>query len=472
MNVTVKTKMTKILYVILVGSYLLPLKSVEATTGRVSHLGTFEGSTTFETISSNDVQPGLLIEVTDNEGNLTQYQSEEGKITIPNTHEGAYVTQAKLLGKTKYLDETTGEWFDECVEPCGLTPVSPTNPQLKTTGKNLFNIYGDVNQKYNGIIHSSNPNTVLENTVIASSASAYHHGRGQIIPVEKDATYTLSYKLEKNGMIEVHTPDWINFIIIYPPNGSTMVKRTFKAISDEIMISFNTSGTTGGGKIVDFQLEKGAEATNPIPYQSNLTTISESLTLEETMVLDLVKGEYVNPSHDRPVIKRITPRSTYTFNQLFVQVSGIIQPLIGSVTIPTDELTFTLDPNQEAGQQFIAPEFEVTNESNAPLTLTLKTFEQTTDVLNDVLPSEHDSWNGLSKEQSKDIALGLIAKTSNGWLSYVDTPHYVSNTTNKFLGTIKPNETIDFGFVAHHGQAFSETLSPSYRLTFVFDLLN
>ena len=113
----------------------------------------------------------------------------------------------------------------------------------------------------------------------------------------------------------------------------------------------------------------------------------------------------------------------------------------------------------------------MTNETNAPLDLMLKTFEQTTDVFNDVLPSKHSSWNDLTKEQSKDIALGLVTKPSTDWLSMVNEPHYVSETDNKLLGTIKPKRTVGFEFVAHHGQSFSETLNLSYRLTFVFDLL-
>lgn len=78
-----------------------------------SHIGTFEGSTTFTTSSSNGIDPGLFIEVRDVNGELKQYTSEDGVITVENTKEGAYITQAKLLGKTKYRDTNTGELLDE-----------------------------------------------------------------------------------------------------------------------------------------------------------------------------------------------------------------------------------------------------------------------------------------------------------------------------------------------------------------------
>ena len=50
-----------------------PSTVVEAAKG-ASHIGTFNGSTTFRTSSSNGVNPGLFIEVMDEYGRLTQYE--------------------------------------------------------------------------------------------------------------------------------------------------------------------------------------------------------------------------------------------------------------------------------------------------------------------------------------------------------------------------------------------------------------
>lgn len=114
------------------------IEIVEAEKSVATHIGTFEGSTTFRTSSRNGINPGLFIEVMDEYGNLTQYESEEGVITIPNTKEGAYVTQAKLLGKTKYRDQETGELLDDWEEGRNLSLESVENPILTTTGKNLI----------------------------------------------------------------------------------------------------------------------------------------------------------------------------------------------------------------------------------------------------------------------------------------------------------------------------------------------
>ena len=81
--------------------------NVNATQISSSHIGTFGGSTTFTTTSESEVTPEIFVEVMDKKGNLTQYESESGHLTIPNTHEGTYITQAKLLGKTKYKDIDT-----------------------------------------------------------------------------------------------------------------------------------------------------------------------------------------------------------------------------------------------------------------------------------------------------------------------------------------------------------------------------
>lgn len=117
---------------------LMKTQTTEAIQSVATHIGTFNGSTTFTTSSRNGINPGLFIEVMDDEGNLTQYESEDGVITIPNTQEGAYITQAKLLGKTKYVDEDTGEVLNAWEEGRNLKLESSENPILTAMGKNFF----------------------------------------------------------------------------------------------------------------------------------------------------------------------------------------------------------------------------------------------------------------------------------------------------------------------------------------------
>lgn len=550
--------------------------TIEAMKSVATHIGTFEGRTTFTTSSSNGINPGLFLEVMDEDGNLTQYQSEEGVITIPNTQEGAYITQAKFLGKTKYRDQDTGELLETWEEGRNLRLESVENPVLTTTGKNLFDLNGNINEKYNNMVASSNPNRINGNTIIASSNTYNHHGKGQKIKVKSGEKYTCSFTTSNNGVVFINTPNKVNYEL-YKASTFTF---TVPLDCDEIIVTFNTHESSSGGEIHDFQIELGETSTAYEPYQSSTLTVNEEITLrgigDVRDTLDLITGEFVqcvgewhitatedswranqdftpadgysgfnftistvfseslipkyfpkrmatlgfathagHTSANRgtdfhnngngklviesslvaprdleglkqwleenkvmlqyelatPVVKTVALISDYFFkpiNKESIEVVGMIDPLVASVTIPTDSLVFTLDPNQEEGQQFIAPEFRLMNETFAPLQVELKTFEQTTDVLNDVLPDAHENWEGLNQTQSRDIALALVPTPSDGWLSLHEDSYYVANVSNDFIGTVKGKSSVGFSFNALHGQSFSEVLNPQYRLSFVF----
>lgn len=83
---------------VLVSVVCLTIHTTDSEAGMLTagktHIGTFEGSTTFTTSSSNGIHPGLFLEVRDADGELKQYTSEDGVIIVPNTKEGAYVTKA------------------------------------------------------------------------------------------------------------------------------------------------------------------------------------------------------------------------------------------------------------------------------------------------------------------------------------------------------------------------------------------
>ena len=478
------------------GIVLLTTPSQCAEAGQIgnSHIGTFEGSTTFTVSSENGIQPTLFLEVIDKKGNLTQYESKKGSITIPNTEEGATVKRAILKGQN-------------------LINLASPHEEKEVVFKHRFQMYGVTNNlglgglKEGQLIYMSMEVNIHElNTINKSFVSATMRGTGG----HQHTIYNLEYlkKLPKDTWVKLST------IRSVKENESDSQYSFLFGLIGEVLdgdvsplarVSFrnpmwiNLTDMFGEGneptkeecdKISYFSGEQSVQ--KPVLSISNGdgTKMSELTVASDLVIrtneevsdeLDLMTGKLTkridenNRTLSQEVVTTVDLKNTYQFprlNKSFVQVTGNVSPIITSITVPTSDLSFSIDPNQEARQQFISPEFEVTNESNAPLTLTLKTFEQTTDILNDVLPSEHDSWDGLTKEESKDIALGLVAKSSDAWLSHVDDPHYVSETNNNLLGTIKPKGTIGFEFIAHHGQAFDEILNPSYRLTFIFDLLN
>ena len=153
-----------------------------------------------------------------------------------------------------------------------------------------------------------------------------------------------------------------------------------------------------------------------------------------------------------------------------IQIRGTVQAVIADVSIPSVSPDLVIDPNSPEGA--ISPEFSIENQSTSPIRLELKTFEQTTHSFNDVLPDKYDSWEGLNRKESQDIALGLIAKEGDGWQRLTTPTSYVANHSEHEIGVIKPTSQVNFEFDVHHGRAFSESKTVQYKLVFVFDLLS
>ena len=153
-----------------------------------------------------------------------------------------------------------------------------------------------------------------------------------------------------------------------------------------------------------------------------------------------------------------------------IQINGNIQTMVADVTIPSVSPDLVINPNLQEG--FVAPEFTVENQAASPIKLELKTFEQTTNTFNDVLPTKYDSWVGLNKQQSEDIALGLVAKEGDGWQTLTTPTSYVANHSEHEIGIIKSKSSVDFSFDVKHGTAFTEAKPVQYKMIFVFDLMN
>lgn len=541
--------------------------TAEAKQVRSSHLGTFEGSTTFTVTSESEVKPGLWLEVMNSKGEVTEYESEVGILTIPNTKEGAYITQAKLVGQTKYKDIQTGELLDQWEDGRELTLVSVKNPTLKITGNNLFNP-----EDYDGLTAQEGYWTA--NRVHSTTTPV----RLQLVPHQ---SYTFSFKKSTTPL------SWIGVVIngVYINNGNADYKRTFTV--DEtgvasIQIGANVAADIGHG-IKDLMLSEGTQATPYTPYQSSVLTFSEDIDLrgigEVRDTLDLMTGAWTqqvseiyvdgtnaldyyidhihltdhsrirvrynelnvkketknfacdhltpyatdwreeaeglqadNSSHElrpyflwirvanmklegttkddlkkwltenpltvqyeraTPNIRTINFSATHSFSPVGIQpltVSGTVQPTVISLQVPTEPLTFVLNPNDPTGQFFVAPTLTLTNETLAPIQVDLKTFEQVTDLFNDVAPTQHESWLHLTKTESKDIALALTPLPSEGWLSVNDQPHYVINSNNTSIGVVKGKHDVQLTFEAKHGLAFNHLYQPQYRLTFIFEL--
>lgn len=159
-------------------------------------------------------------------------------------------------------------------------------------------------------------------------------------------------------------------------------------------------------------------------------------------------------------------------------INGDIQNTVISFTVPT-ALSFEINSNLEVGQQFVAPTFRLTNESNAPLSLSVSDFKETTNMLTDVLSTQYTDkeWANLSVQPSPELAIGIQANSDEGWLSQTQYELLHAITVQELgsavdIGTIKAHTSVTFDFAAKHGTAFKEAMNPVYQLTFIFDLFD
>ncbi len=535
-----------------------------ASLGGPSHIGTFEGSTTFTTSSSNGINPGLYLEVMDKYGNYTEYTSEDGVITLPDTQEGAYVTQAKLLGKTKYRDQDTGELLDQWEDGRNLTLESVQRPVLTMTGKNLFdaNIIkgnrnistGEIfiqkgyattsdfssilsnqkisfslrdNEKYRFsqfLFYDENKNFISNSTssttTTPANAKFIHIGMAKL---NLSSEFTEDELNELKDIIQVeygnktsYEPHKSNILTVNEPvelRGIGEVKDELNLLTGEVVERIGEYQITGEEKWYFLSSRRRLQIQNPtftpnikcgvfacdilqakqynddslhatggayyIGYTSDnwlRIILGEDLTsLEQGKEWLKANKPTIQYQLKTESIKTVGLNSTYSFQPMMnreVYISGTILPLVCSVTIPTEPLTFVLNPNAEADQQFIAPEFTITNHTPTSIYLELSRFEQLTQVLTDVLPEAHDDWSQLDRAQSKEMALALVPQPSAGWLALEEGPRYVAEDSNYYLGEVKANSSVDFTFTAHHGRAFVEALNPQYRLSFVFDFFD
>lgn len=166
-----------------------------------------------------------------------------------------------------------------------------------------------------------------------------------------------------------------------------------------------------------------------------------------------------------------------------VLLNGEVSALMLDFTVPS-EVEFTINPNAtEQGQVFVSPTFEVTNDSSAPISVSVSAFENNggDHVFTDVMPDTHADWTVLGVTESKrDLALGIDVdpNNDNDWYTVdgaaTDTIYakeIQEAGDSVLIGGIKPNSKITLGLTAKHGYSFDAPLTTQYRLTLVFDLI-
>ena len=146
-------------------------------------------------------------------------------------------------------------------------------------------------------------------------------------------------------------------------------------------------------------------------------------------------------------------------------INGAIEPTILNVSVPSQPISFALNPNQTPS--FVAPTLTLASETVVPIQVSLQTFEQVGNVMTDVLPNRYadEEWQMLSKNDSKSWALGIKNLTTN------QTAYVAGMNGLTPLGVVSQGSPLSFEFVAKHGSSFAEDLTLAYQLVFLFELL-
>lgn len=540
----------------LIGSWIsYSLGDVQAQSPQL-YLKTYEGNTIFTAYSENGVHPTLQVEVSDANGQLKTYESEEGRLTIPDTNEGTTITKAKLLGKTLFLDQTTGEYLEEWEAGRDLILISSENPTLTIQG-NLFDgeIVNNQDINFDTGVRTEGHRTIAANFIKVKPNTTYtltrpvpslnvglrfyaqdqtflfskpflsFNGQTQATFTTPEDCYYIKFideanTLDNNYFIEeTDTRNMVTLTEDLTLRGIGSIRDEVDLLTGETKIRIGTTQLDGSeddwvtipafsktnvfrrpfslakNEIRDYETKVTNMLTDRLPIvkyntydEFNQQGITFSSLHNTNTYNDTAFYINLNSSNDVPAFKQWLKEHPVTVhfelkvpaqkqiklvsNRVAlqeIQMNGEILPSILSIHLPTTRLTFKLDPNQPEGQQFIAPTFSITNESQMPLTLTVKEFKQLTNQMRDVRPEEHSNWENLTREQSTDIALALVTAPSECWLTRREESHYVLDSAPSTLGIIKGKSSVELTFLAHHGRALSKHLAPQYRLILVFD---
>lgn len=220
-----------------------------------------------------------------------------------NIKDGAY-EECVFEGRTKWIDNDTGDILDEFATDRNLSLIDVKMPILRNTGKNLFNINGDINQKFNNLIAELDNVLIGNNGFVANNYTYQHHGKGIILNLKSNTTYTISGKVENYGSITIHSRNQTNIV------QKQFLDMTFSfsyttTSTTELCLAFATNGidTTPKARFFDVQIEESPSQTTYEDHKTNILRTSEEIVLRGVNgvqnTYNALTGEYVQRIGER-----------------------------------------------------------------------------------------------------------------------------------------------------------------------------
>jgi hypothetical protein len=159
-----------------------------------------------------------------------------------------------------------GDWIDYDIDYfSGIKGVEEV--VLNSNTVNLFNINGNINEKYD-VMAAQAYNEVIEgNGIQLNNFSSTAHGRGQKFKLKPNTDYILSFKSESGVAISICTPTKANYYLTWL-SGNSSYKFNSKD-EEEFIVSFITSGrsdTAQPSKIYDIMIREAIYPDNYSVY--------------------------------------------------------------------------------------------------------------------------------------------------------------------------------------------------------------
>lgn len=196
-----------------------------------------------------------------------------------------------------YLENDTSEvgysWQDTTSpSPTIKSEVKPVEKiDILKTGKNLFDIDGNVNTIVNNIQGAKNS---VQNGILTSNYNSNNEALGgQLIKIENGKQYTISLNVISIGTGNAaYIAIYRNGKPIYSPNTKVGAwKTTITATVDEILLAFGTNNGTGA-QFTNIQIEVGDTPTSYEPYAEQRVNITPPQPLYQNDIANIESGEY------------------------------------------------------------------------------------------------------------------------------------------------------------------------------------
>ena len=223
--------------------------------------------------------------ITFTDGTTTTFEvtnGQDGEVTEEELDEVKEINQRLLNNTPKGTTNTNPAYINDSADlPLNKFVLEGKTEQDSTTGKNKFNINGNVNTRYDGTTNTNN--TVSGNDLTSITNGGSTRGYGQKIYVGAGNTITFSTKLKSITYNETPTGT-LAYISVYNDNttegsvGSgfnvsqinTTKSITFTSTTDYIYVAFTRATVTTSATFTDIQVELGDEVTPWEPYTGGI----------------------------------------------------------------------------------------------------------------------------------------------------------------------------------------------------------